>query len=133
MFVSFIIPVCGSVPFIASQVVAQSQTAAKTKADEYLQQGLKYYRGSQLTLAIQSWEKALTSYRELKDRQGEGETLGNLGLAHRDTGEYNQAIDYQQQALKIFQQLNNRQAQGQLLGNLGNVYSLIGDYKKAEE
>ncbi|KST70317.1 CHAT domain-containing protein [Mastigocoleus testarum] len=133
VFVSFIIPVCGSVPFIASQVVAQSQTTAKTKGDEYLHKGLKYYQQSQFTLAIQSWQDALKFYRQSKNRQREGETLGNLGLAHREIGKYSKAIDYQQQALKIFQELNNRQAQGQLLGNLGNLYSVIGDYKKAEE
>ena len=133
VFVSFIIPVCGSIPFIASQVVAQSQTTAKTKGDEYLHKGLKYYQQSQFTLAIQSWQEALKSYRQSKNRQKEGEALGNLGLVHRDIGKYSEAIDYQQQALKIFQELNNRQAQGQLLGNLGNVYLVIGDYKKAEE
>ncbi len=133
ILVSIFIPVLTTVPLTTSQVIAQSQTTGKIKANEYLQQGLKYYQQSQFILAIQSWQQALKSYRQSKNQLKEGETLGNLGLAYRDIGEYKKAIDYQKQALKIFQELKNRQAEGQLLGNLGNVYLVLGDYKQAEK
>ena len=134
MFISILTPVLTTVAFINSHIViAQSQTTAKTKADEYLQQGLKYYQQSQFILAIQSWQRALKIYQQSQNPQKEGEALGNLGLAYRDIGEYQKAIDYQKQAWKIFRQLKNRRAEGQLLGNLGNVYLVLGDYKQAQE
>ncbi|MFN6468893.1 MAG: CHAT domain-containing protein [Nostoc sp. SerVER01] len=128
---SVLMAVLATVPFVSSQAIAQSQVTAKTKADEFLQQGLKHYQLSQFVPAIQSWQQALIVYRELKDRRGEGQTLGNLGLAYRATGEYSKAINYQQQALTIFQELKDRQSEGQLLGNLGNAYLAIGEYDKA--
>jgi len=134
MFISILTPVLTTVAFINSHIViAQSQTTAKTKADEDLQQGLKYYQQSQFILAIQYWQRALKIYQQSQNPQKEGEALGNLGLAYRDIGEYQKAIDYQKQAWKIFRQLKNRRAEGQLLGNLGNVYLVLGDYKQAQE
>ena len=93
---SILMPVLATVPFVTSQAIAQSQVTAKTKADEFLQQGLKQYQLSQFVPAIQSWQQALIVYRKFKDRRGEGQTLGNLGLAYRNTGEYSKAISYQQ-------------------------------------
>ncbi len=131
IFASVLMPVLATVPFVTSQAIAQPQVTGKTKADQLLQQGLKHYQASQFVPAIQSWQQALIVYREFKDRRGEGQTLGNLGLAYRNTGEYSKAINYQQQALTIFQELKDRQSEGQLLGNLGNAYLAIGEYDTA--
>lgn len=118
-------------PVATRQVLAQTQDARKAQADRLLQQGLKQYQTSQFTSAIQPWQQALKLYREIKDRRGEGQTLGNLGLAYRAISDYGKAIDYQLQALAIFQGLKDRQAEGQLSGNLGNAYLAIGEDNKA--
>ncbi|BAY81485.1 TPR repeat-containing protein [Calothrix parasitica NIES-267] len=80
---------------------------------------------------MQSWEQALKIYREIKDRQGEGDALGNLGIAYFSFGNYSKAIDYHQQHLAIAREIKDRLGEGQSLGNLGNAYYYLGDYPKA--
>ena len=121
---------CVPVLFFTPQVVAQSQDG-KIKADQLLQQGLEQYQASKFAAAKQFWQQALKIYREIEDRRGEGQALGNLGITFRAIGEYNKAIEYQLQALAIYQELKDRKAEGQVAGNLGNAYAAIGEYDKA--
>ncbi|MBD2341952.1 CHAT domain-containing protein [Calothrix sp. FACHB-156] len=117
----------------ASRVLAQTADARKAEADRLLQQGIKQYQSSQFTAALQSWEQALSIYREIKDRQGEGQSLGNLGAAYLSLGDYPKAIEYEQQWLAIAREIKDRRSEGKALGNLGNVYLSLGDYLKAIE
>src|SRR6478672_8566734 len=66
----------------ATQVLAQTPDARQAEADRLLQQGNQQFRISQFEAALQSWQQALIIYRETKNRQGEGNALGNLGLAY---------------------------------------------------
>ncbi len=116
-----------------SQVLAQTPDARKAEADRLLQQGVEQFQTSQFEAALQSWQQALTIYREIKDRLGEGNALGNLGVAYDDLGDYAKAIEYQQQRLAIARELKDRMGEEQSLGNLGNAYYSLGDYAKAIE
>ncbi|MDF5727447.1 MAG: hypothetical protein PUP92_05260, partial [Rhizonema sp. PD38] len=71
-----------SVTFGESVVVAQTPDARKAEADRLFQQGIEQFQTSQFEAALKSWSRALVIYREIKDRQGEGTVLGNLGLAY---------------------------------------------------
>lgn len=51
-----------------SQVLAQTPDVRKAEADRLLQQGNEQSDTSQLEAALQSWQQALTIYREIKDR-----------------------------------------------------------------
>lgn len=121
------------VPLSTSQVLAQTQDDRKTQADKLLQQSSKQYQTSQFEAAVQSGQQALKVYRQLKDRHGEGQALGNLGITYEAIGDYGKAIEFNQQALAIMRELKDRQGEGQVLGNLGNAYTALGDYKKATE
>jgi tetratricopeptide (TPR) repeat protein len=60
---------------------------------------------------------ALIAARKLKDKQGEGNHLGNLGNAYSHLGEPRKAIEYTIAALAIFEQIespNAEQARKQL-------------------
>ena len=63
---------------------AQAQTTQnrKAEADRLLEQGNQQFQISQFENAFQSWQQALTIYQEIKDRLGEGQSLGNVGLAY---------------------------------------------------
>ena len=50
----------------------------KVEADQLLEQGSQQFDVSQFEAASQSWQKALKLYREIKEQQGEGRSLGNL-------------------------------------------------------
>jgi tetratricopeptide (TPR) repeat protein len=76
---------------------------------------------------------SLAIAREIKDRQGEGRALGNLGNAYQSLGNYGKAIEYSQQWLAIARSIKDRQGEGRALGNLGGAYLDLGNYAKAIE
>ena len=80
---------------------------------------------------MQSGEQALTIYREIGNRQGEANSLGNLGLAYYSLGQYQKAIDFHQQQLEMAREIGDRQGEANSLGNLGNAYYFLGQYQKA--
>ena len=115
------------------RVLAQTPDAQKAEADRLLEQGIEQYRTSQFDAAIQSWQQALTLFREIKNRKAEGSVLNNLGLVYRDLGQYSKSIEYLEQSLAIAREINDRQQEGTCLGNLGNAYAALGKYDKAME
>ncbi len=118
---------------LRSGLVAQAKTASKAEADRLLDQGNQQYQISQFEAAFQSWQQALTIYREIKDRFGEGTSLGNLGIAYYSLGKYDKAIEFHLQSLEIKREIKDRSDEGNSLGNLGLVYNALGKYDKAIE
>ena len=125
---------CGQVQIVMSERIhAQTTQDRKAEADRLLQQGIQQYQISQFEAAFQSWQQALTIYREIKDSRGEGAVLGNLGIVYRNIGKYDKAIEFQLQSLAISREIKDRLGEGQSLGNLGNAYFSLGKYDKAIE
>ncbi len=71
--------------------------------------------------------------REMKDRDGEGKALGNLGNAYYCLSRYEKAIEYYKQSLAILQEVKNLKDQGTLLTDLGDAYYSLNRYEKAVE
>ncbi|MDZ7961815.1 MAG: CHAT domain-containing tetratricopeptide repeat protein [Aulosira sp. DedQUE10] len=115
------------------RVLAQTPEARKADAHRWLQQGIRQYKISRFTDALQSWQQALIIYLEIKDRTGESESLGNLGLAYYSLGDYESAIGYYQQSLAIAKEIKDRRGESAALTNLGNVYLSLGNYPKVIE
>lgn len=128
-------------PTLVSSPPAFSQTVGdrKAEADRLRQQGIEQARISQYREAIQSWEEALSIYRETsvreafpqESRQGEGRVLSNLGNVYADLGQYQQAIDLYEQALVIAREVSDQQGKSHALGNLGTAYASLGQYQRA--
>ena len=113
--------------------IAQTTDAREAEADRLLQQGSQQYQTGQLRAALNSWQQALPIYRALKNRQGEGWTLGNLGMAHQSLGNYAKALEYAQQHLAIARSIKDRQTEGWALVDLGRAYySLVNSAKTIE-
>ncbi|MDF5733164.1 MAG: tetratricopeptide repeat protein, partial [Rhizonema sp. PD38] len=74
----------------------------------------------------------MTIAREIKDRQSQGNALGNLGNAYDSLGDYPKAIEYHQQVLAIAQEIKDRQGQGTALNNLGLAFYKQGNFPIAE-
>jgi tetratricopeptide (TPR) repeat protein len=98
-----------------------------------LQSGITLYRQANYQRAVQKFQDALTCYQEIDNRQGEGNSLGALGVAYGSLGQYTTAIKYHEQALAIARDIGDRQGEGNHLGNLGNVYESLGQYETAIE
>jgi tetratricopeptide (TPR) repeat protein len=78
-------------------------------------------------------ESSLTAARKLNNHQDEGSSLGELGSAYYNLGEYRKAIEYFEQHLEISREINNRLGEGNSLSGLGTVYNSLGEYRKAIE
>jgi CHAT domain-containing protein/Flp pilus assembly protein TadD len=118
-------------PLTAPQVLAQTPDDRPAEALRLFRQGREQLDTSQFDAALQSFQQALTIYREIKDRQGEGWALGNLGNVYEDLGDYAQAIDYYKQTLAIAREIHDQKSEGTALANLGIAYKNLGDYAQA--
>ncbi len=93
--------------------------------------GMAYQDTGRTPEAIASYEKALASARQEKNRRAEGAWLGNLGNAYYNLGQTQTAIDYHQQSLVIAREVGNRRGEGNDLGNLGSAYGDLGQVQTA--
>ncbi|NEQ47513.1 MAG: CHAT domain-containing protein [Leptolyngbya sp. SIOISBB] len=109
----------------------KTEEERQAEADLLLLRGAEQYRIRQLQEALQSWERALEIYREVKDLQGEARALGNLGIVASNLGRYQQAIELYEQSLAIKRGLGDLEGQGVTLENLGDVYYHLEDYELA--
>ncbi|HBB36335.1 MAG TPA: hypothetical protein DDZ80_02365 [Cyanobacteria bacterium UBA8803] len=81
------------------------------------------------------WERthwlALEASRELGTRQGEAQTLINLGNVYSLKSHWEKASNCYEQSLGIFSELSDRPGVAKSLSNLGNVYAQQGYWEKA--
>ncbi len=96
-------------------------------------QAIQQHRISQFRESLQSWEEALTIYKEIGDRQGEAASIGNLGLACYSLGQYHKAIKFHHQSCNVARKIGDRQQEANSLGNSGLVYYSLGQYHPAIE
>ena len=68
--------------------VSQAVSDRQAEADRLSQQGKQQYQTSQFQAALQSYQQALSFYREIGDRAGEGRTLNNIGAVYANLGQY---------------------------------------------
>ena len=78
-------------------------------------------------------EASLKAARKLENKDREGITLGNLGLAYADLGETRRAIEYYEQDLAIARETGDRRGEGMTLGNLGSAHADLGETRRAIE
>ncbi len=68
--------------------------------------------------------------REIGDRRGEGNALGNLGNAYAALGDARKAIEFYEQRMVIAREIGDRRGEGNALGNLGNALYGMGEQEK---
>ncbi len=81
--------------------------------------------------ALRCYYKGLDISREIGDRLGEGNSLGNLGNIYGYLAQYEKAIQYHQQSLPIFKEIGDRYGEANSYNNLGISCYLLGQYEKA--
>jgi tetratricopeptide (TPR) repeat protein len=81
--------------------------------------------------AINFHQQSLEIQREIGDKCGEADSLGNLGNAYDSLGEYQRAIDFYQQSLEIQREIGDKCGEASSLNNLGNVCRKLGEYQRA--
>ena len=83
--------------------------------------------------AIEQYEQALVINREIGDRRGEGDRLGNLGNAYAALGQVGRAIEQYEQALVISREIGDRYNESLTLAYDGFVSLDAGNAPVARE
>lgn len=83
--------------------------------------------------AIEYNEQALSTAREVGDKSGEENALGNLGNFYQFLGDNGKAIEHYEQALAIAREIKDFRNGGIWLGNLGSAYAWMGENPKSTE
>jgi len=81
--------------------------------------------------AMRHHREALVIAREIGDRGGEGNCLGNIGSCYQATGDYQAAMRNHGEALGIAREIGDRGGEGVCLGNLGVCHASLGDFRAA--
>ncbi|MCE7042532.1 tetratricopeptide repeat protein [Dyadobacter sp. CY312] len=81
--------------------------------------------------SLESYNRAITVDKILKNEVGIGAALGNIGIVYMTQGKFPEALKYFLQALKKQEELKNELYVGIMLTNAGIVYTEMGDYKEA--
>jgi len=106
-------------------------TDAQLSAKIIYGQGNVYSTTGHYQKAINCFDRALDSFREFKDRQGEGHTLGSLGMVYFRLCQFIRAIEYYEQALVIAREIKDKRGEGQWLGGLGFAKRNLGQTVRA--
>ena len=119
--------------FQISQVFAQTATDRIAEAERLYQQGDQQIQTSQYKEALQSFQQALTIYREIKDRKGQAFSLNYIAIVKRTLGDNIESLEFYKQALYIFREIGDRLNEGTVLNNIGKVHEGLGQYPQALE
>ncbi len=137
------LPINFPVLFSTPLVLAQTSVAnRKLEADRLQQQGNQQARMGESLAALQSWQNAVTIYREIANspdgdrftsRTAEADTLNLIGNVYFRTRQSPQALVSYQQALAIYEELSNRAGIADTLGYIGDAYFRLGQYHQVRE
>jgi tetratricopeptide (TPR) repeat protein len=81
--------------------------------------------------AIPRFERALEFFREIGDRQGEGDALGKIGNTFAVLGDGHRAIEHYAQRLAIARAIGDRRGEANAIGGLGIVYADLGKTRQS--
>lgn len=107
--------------------LADAEHLAQVKANCLRTLGVVTYFWGDFPRAEAIYTQALTIYRDVGDRRGEGHVLSNLGLALREQGQYAGARDYFDGAHQLYQEIGDRDGAAHVLVNLGLLGRDQGD------
>ena len=77
--------------------------------------------------------KALNTFEELKNLDGQYDCLKNLGIIYENQSAYDKALECYQRSLVIVMKINDTLKLAKSLGNIGNLYETVHNYPKALE
>ncbi len=88
---------------------------------------------SDLTGALDYFNRCLEVARSINDRGRMANTFSNMSTVYKDLGDLPKAIDLLQQSLRIDQELGNKEGMAGTYVNIGNTYKRLNEYGKALE
>ncbi|TYQ31161.1 tetratricopeptide repeat protein [Pseudanabaena sp. UWO310] len=115
---------------------AQTISDRKAEADRLFEKGNQLSNVRKYQEALPALEQSLKIYREIKDRNGEEQTIVTLGVAYNYLGEYAKANEYLRQLEMMSkpvssQTVSERQAEANRLLNEGSQLYKDSKYQEA--
>ncbi|MGM0580779.1 MAG: tetratricopeptide repeat protein [Bacteroidota bacterium] len=74
---------------------------------------------------------ALELSKKINFLLGEATANNNLGVYHKQKGDYDQALRYFKEALNLYDSLQEKSGAAKALSNIGNIYSINEDFERA--
>jgi CHAT domain-containing protein/Tfp pilus assembly protein PilF len=81
--------------------------------------------------ALDDFNQALLTFRNLGERNGEALVLNDTGPAYAALGQKQKALDAYNQAIALWRTLGNRQGEALTLNNIGRLYNDLGEHQTA--
>ena len=132
LLIDLILLSCGLLREAKAEVQQFSVNATSSReAQSWLAAGNRAQAESDISGAIEDYEKALAAFRTLRDRSGERITLVKLGDTYRAVGQYAKAITFYEPALAIARELHDSVAEARTLNNIGFVHRAMSQYGEA--
>jgi len=100
--------------------------ARRDDVRKFNKQGNRYRRQGKYDMALDSYEKARATARDLKDRRTEAQTLNKLGDVYEKCGKYGKAVAVYRKALAINKDLKDQKGEARTLKKLGRAYTIWG-------
>jgi tetratricopeptide (TPR) repeat protein len=113
--------------------VRQHEQTAKLQAVLLGDLGTIAYKSARWDRAIEFYEQALGTMKQVGDIHGMAQTYNNLGMVYADKGEWDRAIEFYEQSLKVKEQVGDIHGMAQTYNNLGWVYARKGEWDRAIE
>lgn len=120
-------------PYLVEAVALAQQTSDRWLTAECLLSlgEVQMYSGEPAGRA--SFAQALTLYRAVGDRRGEGAALNSLGVFAQMQSDFATSRDFFEQALRIQRALGDRHNEGITLNSLATFYGKQGDYTESDQ
>ena len=114
-----------------NKYMQQENRVEKTVAQLLFNIAKESYDFSQISLALEYYQKALKIYRQEKLRFEESAVLGNIGVIYSDKGDSDEALKYHKEALQIHKEIGYIKGVATHLGNIGNICRDKGNSNEA--
>jgi len=111
--------------------LAEELDDIKGKAEVYFILAKTTRRLNNVDQALDYYFQAIENYRILDNQQGLGKCFNNVGIIHKNKGQFRLAFDYYDKAQTIFKETNDQKGEAHVLINKGIIFSKQGEYTKA--
>jgi CHAT domain-containing protein len=113
--------------------VATSQDRKRMAAEQLLIEAAAMTRRMDFQQSIEKRQQALLLWRELGERDWEGDTLHSVGSNYESLSRYDKAAEYYEQALTINHERKDREGEARSLSDLGLVEDRLSHYDRSLE
>ena len=115
---------------IAAEFAAQ-HNFDRTYAGIQRKLGVSWAVVSEYDTAMIYWQRSLRLFKELGDRKGAGQVLGNMAIVYHRQGDYVRSIEYHTESLQIAEELNDSTRAAQTRTNIGILLYAQGKYQES--